>query len=98
MSNQSNPTLIRVVKTLLDILYGLLVFSSIALILFIVLSPLIMKVANIPLTASVPVGIGSAESQEIQVTIPGRWSLPKQHMPDLSMFHRPAVKSACTGK
>jgi hypothetical protein len=56
-------------KVLLDILYGLLIFTNIALILLILLSPLILNTFNTPLTASVPVGIGSAEEQRFDVEI-----------------------------
>jgi len=71
MSVQTNPKLPHFVKILLDIVYGLLFFSCIALVLLIVLSPLILKGANIPLTASVRVGVGSAESQRFDVQIAG---------------------------
>jgi hypothetical protein len=69
MSAQTSPQLTRIVKIILDIIFGLLVFSSIALVLLIVLSPLILKGADIPLTASVPVGIGSLDEQQFDVQI-----------------------------
>ena len=69
MSTQTNPKLTRIVKMTLDIAFGLLVFSCIALVLLIVLSPLILKGADIPLTASVPVGIGSPHEQQFEVQI-----------------------------
>jgi hypothetical protein len=69
MTTQTSPKLSRIVKALLDIVFGLLVFSCIALVLLIVLSPLILKVADIPLTASVPVGIGSPDEQRFDVQI-----------------------------
>jgi hypothetical protein len=69
MSTETNPKLTRIIKTILDIIFGLLVFSCIALVLLIALSPLILKGANIPLTASVPVGIGSPDEQRINVQI-----------------------------
>ena len=71
MLTQTNPKLPRFVKTLLDIIYGLLIFSCIALALLIVLSPLLLKGTNFPLTASVPVGIGSVEAQQFDVQITG---------------------------
>ena len=69
MSSQTNPKFPRFVKTVVDIIFGLLIFASIALALLIVLSPLILKGANIPLTASVPVGIGSPQDQGFDVHI-----------------------------
>ena len=69
MSAQTNPKLQRFVKTFLDIIFGLLVFVSIALVILIVLSPVMMKGVNIPLTASVLVGIGSIEEQRFDVQI-----------------------------
>ena len=69
MSSQTNPKLTRIVKTILDIIFGFLVFSCIALLLLIVLSPLILMGADIPLTASVPVGIGSPGEQQFDVQI-----------------------------
>jgi len=71
MSIETNSKLPHFVKTLLDVIYGLLFFSCIALVLLIMLSPLILKGANIPLTASVPVGIGSEEEQRFDVQIAG---------------------------
>ena len=69
MSTQTSPKLTRMIKAALDIIFGLLVFSCITLVLLIVLSPLIMKSADIPLTASVPVGIGSPDEQRFEVQI-----------------------------
>ena len=71
MTTQANTKLPRFTKALLDIIYGLLIFSSIALALMIVLSPFILNGAKIPLTASVQVGIGSAEAQRFEAQISG---------------------------
>lgn len=69
MSTQTSLKLARIVKTVLDIIFGLLVFSCIALVLLILLSPLILRAADIPLTASVTVGIGSPDEQQFEVQI-----------------------------
>ena len=69
MSVQTNLKLPHFVKALLDVIYGLLFFSCIALVLLIVLSPLILKGANIPLTASVLVGIETVEHRQIDTQI-----------------------------
>lgn len=69
MSAQASHKLTRMIKAVLDIIFGLLVFSCIILVLLIVLSPLILKGADIPLTASVPVGIGSPDEQRFEVQI-----------------------------
>jgi len=74
MSTQINPKLIRFVKTLLDILYGLLVFSCVALALLIVFSPLITRGTGIVFTASVPVGLGSGEDNRFDVQVAGAGS------------------------
>lgn len=69
MSAQINPKLPRFVKSLLDFLYGLLIFACIVLVLAIVLSPLIMKGNNIVFSASAPVGLGSGEDHRFEVQI-----------------------------
>ena len=69
MSAQKNPKLPRFVKSLLDIIYGLLIFSCAALLLLMVFSPLILKGTNSVLTASVLVGIGSDESHRFDVQV-----------------------------
>ena len=69
MSTKTNPKLPHIVKTLLDIIFGLLVFGSIALALLIVLSPMILNGAGIPLTASVSVGIGPADAQRFDLQV-----------------------------
>lgn len=69
MSIQINSRLPRFLKVLIDIIYVMLFFSSITLVLLIVLSPLILKVANIPLTASVPVGIETSKNLQLDEQI-----------------------------
>ena len=71
MSTQINPKLPRFVKALLDIIYGLLILSSAALILLMILSPLILKGTDSVLTASVLVGIGVNEEYRFDVQIAG---------------------------
>ncbi len=69
MSIQNQSKLPQFLKVLIDLLFGLLVFSSIALILLIILSPVILKAADIPLAASVPVGIETSEHRQLDVKI-----------------------------
>jgi hypothetical protein len=71
MSTQLNSKLPRFTKILLDFIFGLLIFSSMALVLMIMLSPFILNSAKVPLTASVQVGIGSAEGQRFEAQISG---------------------------
>lgn len=71
MSTQTNPKLPRFVKTLLDIIYGLLIISCATLVLLMILSPLIMKGTDSVVTASVLVGIGSDEEHRFDVQVTG---------------------------
>jgi hypothetical protein len=71
MSNPQNQKLTRVVKFLLDFIFGLLVVAAAFLILWIALSPIIMQVIDIPITASVPVAIRSGAEPRIQVEVAG---------------------------
>jgi hypothetical protein len=69
MSTQLNSKLPCFTKVLLDIIFGLLIFSSIALALLIVFLPFILNGTKVPLTASVQVGIGSVEAQHFEAQI-----------------------------
>lgn len=71
MSPPQNLKLTRVVKTLLDFIFGLLVVASVILTLWIALSPVIMQVSNIAITASVPVAIGSGDEPQFEVEVAG---------------------------
>ena len=71
MSSPGNVKLTRAVKIILDLVFGLLVVACAFLILWIALSPLIMKVTDIVITASVPVAIGSGADPQVQVEVVG---------------------------
>ena len=71
MSKSQNHKLTRVAKVSLDILFGLLVITAALLILWIALSPIIMYLTDIPITASVPVAIGSGAEPQFQVEVAG---------------------------
>lgn len=71
MSPPPNLKLTQVVKTLLDVIYGLLVFTCALLALWIALSPLILNMSDIVITASVPVAIGSGEDPQFEVEVAG---------------------------
>lgn len=71
MSKSQNQKLTRVAKVSLDLLFGLLVIAAALLILWIALSPFIMNVTDIPITASVPVAIGSGAEPQFQVEVAG---------------------------
>lgn len=68
MPAQNNPKLIRFVKGLVDIIYGLLIFSCATFILLIVISPFFPNASSVA-TASVVVGIGSEEDHQFDVQI-----------------------------
>lgn len=70
MSSPQNLKLTRAVKTLLDLIFGLLVIASVFLILWIAASPVITRVSDIVITASVPVAIGSGD-EPIEVEVAG---------------------------
>ena len=71
MSTSKNLKLTRVVKILLDVIFGLLVFVCAILVLWIALSPFIMNVSDIAITASVPVAIGSGDEPQFDVKVAG---------------------------
>jgi hypothetical protein len=71
MSTNQNPKILRIVKVILDILFGLLVIVSVFLLLWIVLSPFILRVTDIAILSSVPVAIGSGIEPRIEVEVAG---------------------------
>jgi hypothetical protein len=71
MSAKQNPKILRIVKVILDILFGLLVIVSVFLALWIALSPLILRVTDIAIMSSVPVAIGTGIEPRIEVEIAG---------------------------
>jgi hypothetical protein len=71
MSTSKNLKLTRVVKILLDVIFGLLVFVCAILVLWIALSPFIMNVSDIAITSSVPVAIGSGDEPRFDVKVAG---------------------------
>jgi hypothetical protein len=68
MSTTQNLQLARTLKVVLNILYGLLVFACVALVLWMALSPVIFRQAQIQGTASVPVRIGTGENPQFDLT------------------------------
>lgn len=68
MSTTKDLRLARILKTVLDIIFGLLVFACVALVLWMALSSLILRHAEILGTASVPVTIGTGEEPHLEVT------------------------------
>ncbi len=68
MSEIKELRLARYIKILLDVVYGALIFACIGLVLWIIFSPLFVSRMDILGTASVPVLIGSGESQQLEVT------------------------------
>ena len=69
MSEINNLKLSRLVKILVDLIYGLLVGACVFLILWIAITPLIMKSGFIPITASVPVSVGEGQDPQIHVQV-----------------------------
>jgi hypothetical protein len=71
MSTKQNPRVLRIVRIILDILFGLLVIVSAFLLLWIVLSPFILNVTDIAIMSSVPVAIGSGTEPRMEVEVAG---------------------------
>jgi hypothetical protein len=69
MSTTQNLKLTRFVKTLLDIIFWLLVFVCVFLVLWIALSPLVLNVIDVPITASVPMAIGAGDEPQFAVEV-----------------------------
>lgn len=68
MTTTKNLRLARFVKTLLDFLFGLLVFACVGLVLWMVFFPLLSGQDGLRGTASVPVLIGRGEQPQFEVT------------------------------
>ncbi|NIM95963.1 MAG: DUF2975 domain-containing protein [Anaerolineales bacterium] len=68
MDTTEKSQLARILKIVLDIIFGLLVFACVALVLWMALWPLISHQAGIPGTASLPVRIGAGEEPQFEVT------------------------------
>ncbi len=66
-------------KIVLDIIYGAFVIICILLALWILLSPLIMNLTGIMITASVPVSIGSGDEPQFDVLLDGSTALEIQN-------------------
>ncbi|MCJ7535821.1 MAG: DUF2975 domain-containing protein [Anaerolineales bacterium] len=71
MSANQNPKILRIVKVILDILFGLLVIVSVFLLLWIALSPFILSMSGITIMSSVPVAIGTGNDPRMDVEIAG---------------------------
>ena len=71
MSKKLNMKMIQFVKTLIDVIYGLLIFASVSLVILILLTPILLKTSDLVLTASVPVAIGTGDSPQFDVQVAG---------------------------
>jgi hypothetical protein len=71
MSTKQNTKILRLVKTILDIIFGLLIFASVFLAIWIVLSPVILNVTDVVIMSSVPVAIGTGSEPRIEVEVAG---------------------------
>lgn len=69
MTKAINPKLIRFVKGIIDVLYFGLIIASIFLLLWIAISPLIIRYSNVTITASVPVAIGEGAEPRFEVDV-----------------------------
>lgn len=71
MSTTKNLRLARILKIVLDIIFGLLVFVCVALVIWIAGFGLISRQANYVGTASIPVILGTDEERQFDVTFSG---------------------------
>lgn len=71
MSTTKNLQLARILKVVLDIIFGLLVFACVALVIWIAGFGLISRQANYVGTASIPVILGTGEERQFDVTLSG---------------------------
>jgi hypothetical protein len=71
MSSTKNLRLARFLKTLLDFIFGLLVFACVGLIIWIALYPLIFGQAGGLGTVSVPVTLGTGDEPQFDVSFNG---------------------------
>ncbi len=71
MSTPQSLKLVRFVKALIDLIFGLLVFGAILLAIGAVLAPVLLGSFDFPLTASVPVAIGTGEDPRIELVVAG---------------------------
>ncbi len=71
MSTKQKTKILRLVKTILDIIFGLLVFASVFLAIWIVLSPVILNVTDVVIMSSVPVAIGTGSEPRMEVEVAG---------------------------
>ncbi len=71
MSSTQNQKLPRIVKTVLDIIFGLLIIVCFFLVLWIAFSPLTLNISDFVITSSVPVAFGSGDEPRFGVEIAG---------------------------
>ena len=71
MSSTKDLRLARFVKTLLDFIYGLLIFACVSLVLWVALSPVIFNQVGFQGTASVPVTLVTGDEPQFDVSFNG---------------------------
>ena len=71
MATKKDLRLVLFVKKLFDVIYWLLIGACVFLVLWIALSPFIFTSGENPISASVPVAIGSGEEPQFEVTFSG---------------------------
>ena len=68
MNKNKNYSLPRIIKFLLDLIFGLLVFVIAGLVIWMALSPILANRTDSLATASVPVALGSGDSSSLEIT------------------------------
>lgn len=68
MKETKKSSLPRVIKTLLDIIYGFLIFVIVGLVIWMAVSPLLVNRVSSFGTASIPVRLGTGEEPRMEVT------------------------------
>ena len=68
MNKTKNNSLPRIIKVLLDLIFGLLIFVIAGLVVWMALSPILANRTDSLATASVPVTLGSGDSSSLEIT------------------------------
>ena len=68
MKETKKSSLPRVIKVLLDIIYGMLIFVIVGLVVWMALSPVLANRTDSLATASVPVALGSGDRSSLEIT------------------------------
>ena len=93
MKEQKPKSLPRLIKVLLDIIFGMLIFVIAALVVWMILSPILGNRTDVLGTASIPVALGSGDEPRLEVSFDNQ---PKQNITNIYIelsFHIRLLKN-----